>query len=172
MDCGKDQKAINIVYKVARDNGKTTIFTVADLEVSNKRGQHQITSATALLNRHLSKRNVGHVRVPFVMPKSAWLASLILLNLALMSLKFLLYNNFLPRIQAGRCTDFGDAPMDILYCTLTTITDLSVSSAPIGGVLLKCCIFAVETLLPSPQVFQVSFSSLKWVLIKKRTANL
>lgn len=136
MGRGRDEQAVGVIQEVAKRNKKTSLMTLADLQVFDQ-GGHQGTSASAVLARKLEKINLTHVRALFASKKLAYSTTMIMLVWALIGLAFPLYNAFLPYIQSTRGASFGDSSTYITYRNQLIIAVLGVPGAIIGGALVE-----------------------------------
>ena len=75
---GKDAEAVDVIYQLARYNGKTTTLTAEELEAPSR---SQDGSGSRLGRPILSKDSnygVGHVKGLFATPRIAWSTSLLI----------------------------------------------------------------------------------------------
>lgn len=75
---GKDKEAVDVIYQLAKYNGKTTTLSVEELEVP---GQIQDGSPSQPRRNALSeasKRHAGHIKALFATPKMALSTSLLI----------------------------------------------------------------------------------------------
>ena len=136
MGRGDDQKAVETVEEVARRNGKTTNFTIADLQAFDGAGRQQ-TSAKAAIARRLENLKLDHVHALFATKKLAYSTTLIMVIWGAIGLAYPLYNAFIPYIQTTRGADFGDSSTYITYRNQVIIAVMGIPGALLGGALVE-----------------------------------
>ncbi|KAH7407121.1 MFS sugar transporter-like protein [Cadophora sp. MPI-SDFR-AT-0126] len=138
MGKGLDEEAVRVVHEVARRNGKSSNFTLADLKACEDSSTAvQQTDATAALKRKLEKLNFTHVRALFATKKLGFSTALIMMVWGFIGLAYPLYNAFLPYLQAIKGAEFGDGSTYITYRNSLIIASVGFPGALLGGVLVQ-----------------------------------
>lgn len=84
MGRGRDEKAVEVVHKVAAHNRTVSSLTLEQLQAAGKFGEERSgaeldTSAAGAMKRQLKKFGTGHVRSLFVTRKLAYSTSLLII---------------------------------------------------------------------------------------------
>ncbi|RXW25083.1 hypothetical protein EST38_g762 [Candolleomyces aberdarensis] len=140
MGKGEDEKAVEVVRKLAEHNGRTTSLTVEDLQAvdlayAQKESDGNETKneghVNAAIRRQMTKFDSNHLKALFASKKLAYSSSLLIAvwvtHLALIGLAFPLYNSFVIYYLATRGAYFGDGSV---YITYRNQVILSVAKLP------------------------------------------
>ncbi|KAI0947531.1 MFS sugar transporter [Taiwanofungus camphoratus] len=145
MGRGRDEKAVEVVQRVAQYNGKVCGLTVEMLRdagsVTSKdekgEGEREEliidTSARAAVFRKLRKFSGKHVKSLFATRKLAYSTALLIAVWALIGLAFPLYNGFVTYYLATRGADFGDGSVYITYRNQVILSVIGVPGALLAG---------------------------------------
>ncbi|TPX06707.1 uncharacterized protein E0L32_002203 [Thyridium curvatum] len=135
---GLDEKAVEVVHKVAKLNNKTTTLTIEDLRACEPDGYvFEGSNATDAIKRHLEDLKFDRVKALFATGRLALSTGMIMAVWALIGLAYPLYNAFIPYIQASRGVSFGDGSTYITYRNSLIIAVLGVPGALLGGFLVE-----------------------------------
>ncbi|KAI0169971.1 MFS general substrate transporter [Hypoxylon sp. FL1284] len=137
MGKGLDEKAVQVVHRVARRNKTTSSLTVDDLKACEPDGYEHRATAGDAIKRKLEAVDLSHIRSLFATKKLGYSTGALMWIWALIGLGYPLYNAFLPYIQATRGVDFGDGSTYITYRNSLIIAVLGVPGSLAGGALVE-----------------------------------
>lgn len=133
---GRDQEAIDVIQKIAKQNRRQCTLTLADLQAVDARypdaEKHSTKRGTALLRENLSKFDVSHIKALFSSRKMAISTSLIILLWALIGLAYPLYNAFLPIYLNQRSSTLNET-----YRNYSIISACGIPGSLLGGYLVE-----------------------------------
>ncbi|KIY52391.1 MFS general substrate transporter [Fistulina hepatica ATCC 64428] len=136
MGRGRDREAVDVVWKVAQYNGKTSNLTVERLDAVGSyeaRASHFDTSAKGALRRSLARLELRHVKPLFASRKIAYSTTLLIIIWAFIGLAFPLYNSFITYYLETRGATFGDGSLYITYRNQVIISVIGVPGALLAG---------------------------------------
>ncbi|KAJ2932943.1 hypothetical protein H1R20_g4158, partial [Candolleomyces eurysporus] len=146
MGKGQDEKAVEVVRKLAQHNGRTTSLTVEDLqavdlaytqkEFDGKEKENE-GHVNAAIRRQMSKFDSNHVKSLFASRKLAYSSTLLIILWALIGLAFPLYNSFVTYYLATRGADFGDGSVYITYRNQVILSVIGVPGALLAGYMVE-----------------------------------
>ena len=136
-----DEKAVEIIHKVAAYNRTTSSLTVDKLLSVEKEPRQAIaarsTSGMALLKQRLKQFDASHIKSLFSTRKLAWSTSLVILIWGLIGLAFPLYNAYLPYFLASRGAELGDGSTAITYRNTLIIALMAIPGSLLAGLLVE-----------------------------------
>ncbi|TCD68505.1 hypothetical protein EIP91_010561 [Steccherinum ochraceum] len=140
MSRGEDERAVEIIHKIAEYNGITSNLTVDHLKdaAEKARASHPDakdldTTAKAVVKRNLSRVNFSHVKPLFATKKLALSTTLLMIIWGLIGLAFPLYNGFVTVFFDQRGADFGDGSTYTTYRNLVILSVIGVPGAILAG---------------------------------------
>ncbi|KAJ2914338.1 hypothetical protein MD484_g6080, partial [Candolleomyces efflorescens] len=148
MGKGQDEKAVEVVRKLAEHNGRTTTLTVEDLQAVDSAYSHKSDlvqtdpakdegHVNAAIRRQLTKFDSNHVKSLFASRKLAYSSTLLIILWALIGLAFPLYNSFVTYYLSTRGADFGDGSVYITYRNQVILSVIGVPGALLAGYLVE-----------------------------------
>lgn len=132
---GRDADAIEVIHKLAKFNGTTSLITLEELEAPERAisgGRPSFVERHKILSKS-SKYDTGHIKALFATPKMAWSTSLLIAIWGIIGLASTLYNNFLPYLLSSRGAVFGDGSLYITYRNQVILSVIGVPAALLAG---------------------------------------
>ncbi|KAG1751970.1 MFS general substrate transporter [Suillus occidentalis] len=131
---GRDADAIEVIHKLAKFNGTTSLITLEELETPERAipgGRPSSVERHKILSKS-SKYDTGHIKALFATPKMAWSTSLLIAIWGIIGLASTLYNNFLPYLLSSRGAAFGDGSLYITYRNQVILSVIGLELPYIG----------------------------------------
>ncbi|CAH6722451.1 putative uncharacterized MFS-type transporter PB1E7.08c [[Candida] jaroonii] len=164
---GKDEKAIETLYKIAKINKGSTTVTLEDLKKVDELYPVEEHSSKQIIESKLKKFNLSHIRQCFSSKKLALSSTLVILTWSIIGLAFPLYNAFLPTLLATK----GDAnkPLSVY---LTYRNSLIISVIGIPGAILAGFLVELKTGRKGTLIFSLVFTGIfLFVSTTAKTSN-
>ena len=135
---GLDEKAVDVIHKVAARDGKTTWLTIEHFEAIDARLATAETAPPAATAKSIIRRNVDKftptkLRGLFATPRMALSTSMVLFLWLAIGMGFPLYNNFLPIYLENRGVTTGSSDLNTTYRNLTIQFICGIPASIIGG---------------------------------------
>ncbi|KAJ3510192.1 hypothetical protein NLJ89_g4822 [Agrocybe chaxingu] len=143
MGRGRDEKAVEVVHKIAEHNGKESSLSVEDLTVLGAYGRSEKErvrsghTALDVVKGKMAIFDTNHVKPLFATRKLAWSTSLLIVLWALIGLAFPLYNAFVTYYLETRGADFGDGSTYITYRNQVILSVIGVPGALLAGYMVE-----------------------------------
>jgi MFS family permease len=146
---GQDEKAVEVIHKIAAVNKKTVSLTIEHLQAVERQyardaqetgaevGIVHDTSTKGIIKERLGQFRLNHIREAFGTKKLALSTSLVVLVWALIGLAFPLYNAYLPYFLSNRTFYNEPTPIHIVYRNSTIIAVLGIPGALLAGLLVE-----------------------------------
>ncbi|CCE80552.1 Piso0_003671 [Millerozyma farinosa CBS 7064] len=136
---GKDEKAVEVVHKIAKINGKPCFLTIESLrEVDDSESSSYVPPASnELLKDKIKKYNFSHIRECFASRKMAMSTIMVIVSWALIGLAFPLYNAFLPTFLEKRGN--ANKPLSVreTYRNSLIVAVMGIPGSLIAGLLVE-----------------------------------
>ncbi|KAI0918836.1 hypothetical protein AcW1_009457 [Taiwanofungus camphoratus] len=143
MSRGCDARAVEIIQRIARYNGRTCSLTVevlesaGEIEVDGGKEVQMDTSARAAVLRKLRKYSSSHVKSLFATKKIAYSTVVQVIIWGFIGLAFPLYNGFIPYFLATRGVEFGDGSVSLTYRNQVIISVVGLPAPFLAGWLVE-----------------------------------
>lgn len=141
---GEDDKAVEIIHKIASINKTTTSLKIEDLLAVDSNydslSDDNLKSKGAnneLIKAKIEKYNLSHIKECFGSRKLAISSGLVIFTWGLIGLAFPLYNAFLPTYLENHGYNGGKTSVYITYRNLLIIAVLGVPGSLIAGLLVE-----------------------------------
>ncbi|CAH2353620.1 putative uncharacterized MFS-type transporter PB1E7.08c [[Candida] railenensis] len=141
---GDEVRAVEVIHKVAKINGKESLLTVEDLravddlKLDGDNVDEPVTgSGNELLQARLKKFNLSHVRQCFGSRKLAISSGLVIFTWGLIGLAFPLYNAFIPTYLLKHGFVGDTLTVQETYRNSLIVSVLGIPGSIIGGFLVE-----------------------------------
>ncbi|CAK7913230.1 hypothetical protein CAAN1_20S02080 [[Candida] anglica] len=144
---GNNAKAVEIVHRIAKINGKTSTLTVEQLEEiddknldgvkSVEEGKSGLFAGNQLVQQRLEKYNLSHIKDCFGSRKLAISSGLVIFAWGIIGLAFPLYNAFLPTFLELRGYEGETPSVQRTYRNSLIVSVLGIPGSLIAGVLVE-----------------------------------
>nr|GAT46698.1 predicted protein [Mycena chlorophos] len=130
---GNDEKAVEVVHRLAAYNSTTTTLSVSDFHQGVAEDEKPKENTSRPVISSTSALAASHFKTLFATRKMALSTSLLISIWGIIGLASTLYNNFLPFLLASRGAKFGDGSLYLTYRNNLILSVIGVPGAFLAG---------------------------------------
>ncbi|KAI5957249.1 hypothetical protein KGF54_000177 [Candida jiufengensis] len=135
---GQDEKALEVVQKIAEINGKPCPIAIEDFqEIDNRYGNIEGNNDNLLVKSNFSKFESQNLKLMFSSPKLTTSNLLIIFTWALVGISYPMINAFLPYYLETRGDAFKEISVSRTYRNSLIIAVIGIPGAIIAGLLVE-----------------------------------